>query len=121
MNIDLIPFLLIVHYIADFICQTRWMGENKSKDWRALLLHVGIYTFVLSVCMNAVVPNFPAEYPHNFVIFNGVAHWLTDYVTSRASRWAYENKRMGMFWNIIGADQLIHGLTLYYSAKMLLM
>lgn len=118
---DTFPLLLIAHYIADFICQTRYMGENKSKYWTVLTQHVLIYTCVLAVFLYGFTFSDGWTINHErFIMFNLAAHWITDYFTSRASRWAYENKRMGTFWNIIGADQLSHGLTLYYSMKIFL-
>ena len=46
--ISIILALLFIHYIGDFILQSRWMAENKSKDISPLLCHV---TFIAWFCV----------------------------------------------------------------------
>ncbi|MFD1031450.1 DUF3307 domain-containing protein [Metaplanococcus flavidus] len=42
-------YLLIGHLIGDFLLQSSWMAKNKAAKWLPLLVHVAIYTFVVSV------------------------------------------------------------------------
>lgn len=42
-------FLLIGHFIGDFLLQTRWMANNKARKWLPLLTHVTVYTSVVSL------------------------------------------------------------------------
>lgn len=39
--------LMLAHFVGDFVLQSRWMAENKSRSLRALLLHGGVYSVVL--------------------------------------------------------------------------
>jgi hypothetical protein len=42
-------FLLIGHFIGDFLLQTSWMAQYKATKWIPLLTHVTIYTIVVAV------------------------------------------------------------------------
>ena len=99
--------VMIVHYIADFILQTRWMGENKSKNIIALLAHIGIYTLALML------------FGFKFALVNGLIHFGVDFITSRLSSYAYKNNNMELFWAIIGLDQLLHVLTLFTTLTLI--
>lgn len=101
----MIYWLLFSHFIADFVCQTRWMGENKSKDWEAMFSHIYVYTFVLLVLCSFIMP---AGLTVKFAFFNGLAHLLTDLITSRLTSRFYQNKQMHLFWCTIGFDQFLH-------------
>ena len=95
-----ILLVLITHYVADFVLQTRWMGENKSKNMTAMLAHIFVYTAAISI------------FGIKFAVINGILHLITDLISSKLSGRAYVNKNMGQFWDVIGMDQLIHTLTL---------
>ena len=69
-------YLIIAHFLADFILQTDWMAINKSKRWDALFVHVGIYTLVMLIVTWSI--------PLAVVTFG--AHFLTDAATSRVAR-----------------------------------
>jgi hypothetical protein len=101
MSTIILGTTFFIHYIADFIVQTRWQAENKSSNLWALTKHVLTYT----LCFLPLLP-FVDIVP--FMAFTGLAHWLTDYCTSRASTAAYKAANMRRFWAIIGGDQLIH-------------
>ena len=38
----IIVYLLIVHFVADFLLQSREMGVNKSSNWKYLGQHISI-------------------------------------------------------------------------------
>lgn len=42
-------YLLIAHFIGDFLFQTSWMAQYKSTKWIPLLSHVTIYTIIVGV------------------------------------------------------------------------
>lgn len=108
--------LFISHYIADFIFQSRQMGENKSSSHRWLLKHVVVYATVLGLL---TFPLFENEYLFACWLFgNFMWHWGVDYVTSRFTKRLYEQKKMHAFWCVIGMDQMIHYLTLFYSFQL---
>lgn len=75
--------LLAVHYVGDFILQTHWQASNKGKLLEALFRHVAVYTFALLVGSKII---FGDGYEVGwFALTNGVAHFATDYFTSRWS------------------------------------
>ena len=69
-------YLWTAHTIADFFLQTNWMAVNKSKRLDALMAHVLVYSIALTV---ATLSPF-------FGLVTFLAHFCTDYVTSRLSR-----------------------------------
>jgi hypothetical protein len=116
------PFILMIHYVADFRMQSRHIAETKSKCNKSLSIHVLLYvaTFLIAGLVHFVTGNNVDVWKFSkYVIINGLLHWLTDYITSRESTKAYQNGDMEKFWNIIGLDQLIHGVTLYMTWEIL--
>ena len=113
--------ILIVHWIFDFFAQTHWQATNKSKNNIALLSHVGVYTIglILMVLLNYGYFQH-LSYAVGFIVFNAVAHFFTDYVTSRASSSLYEKEEYHDFFVVIGFDQLLHYLTLIGSFVLLI-
>lgn len=117
MVYDLV-FLLVIHYIADFLCQTREMATKKSVSIKWLTYHVLTYTLVLAFSMSTYMLAFKTS-PSSiitmiwvFTLVNGALHWVTDYLTSKASSYFYKQENMFGFFSIIGLDQLIHGITI---------
>jgi hypothetical protein len=113
--------ILVVHWIFDFFLQTSWQATNKSKNNIALASHVGVYSIGLILI---VLLNF--EYFQHlgcaigYVLLNAVAHFFTDYVTSRASSSLYEKEEYHDFFVVIGFDQLLHYLTLIVTFVLLI-
>ena len=111
------PFGLIkqelADLVADFVLQTHWQASNKSKNNVALSRHVLVYTGCLGAASFPLL-GLPDHGPQwlLFVIGNGVLHFATDYVTSRASSRLYAKQDWHNFFVVIGFDQLIHQTTL---------
>lgn len=118
----MIYYLLLTHFIGDFLLQSNWMALNKSKSWNALLSHTGLY----ALCFLPL--------GLRFALATFVLHTLTDAVTSRITSklWFMERSLMGTnlwffkrdnsrhwFFVVIGLDQLIHGITLLWTLKLL--
>ena len=95
MDITVIAIIWI-HFIADFVCQTRWMADNKSKDAKALLYHVAIYT--LCLCPLGI----------QWAVVNGGIHAIQDRFESIGTTWAYKNKRTWLLFTIVGIGQAAH-------------
>lgn len=109
-NLSQFLLLLALHWVADFVLQTHWQAQNKSKNNAALAMHVGVYTLILMVG-SAVVFGQSAGWVW-FWIVNGVLHFVTDYFTSRWSSKLYAKQDWHNFFVVIGFDQLIHQITL---------
>lgn len=108
-----IIYILGTHYVFDFLLQSHWMASNKSKNNLALLAHVLVYTIGLTWCSFACI-EFPLEVGLWWVGFNMIAHFITDWITSRISS-AHFGKDWHKFFCVIGADQCIHYSTLFLS------
>ena len=121
-------YLLLTHWIGDFLLQSDWMALNKSKNtWegsRALFFHVLTY----SSCFIWL--------GLEFTLLTFVMHWPVDFVTSRITRrlfpfvpawpddppfidWYNKDGEDGRsnhwFFVVIGLDQLIHYLCLSFT------
>lgn len=110
--------LLVVHWLADFVCQTHWQASNKSKNFQALARHVLSYTAIL---MAYSVGFFGLSYiVLYFAALNGTLHLITDFFTSRWTSALYAKQDWHNFFVVIGLDQLIHQLTLAVTMWWLL-
>ena len=106
--------ILLFHWIFDFHLQTDEMAKGKSKCNAALLKHVGVYgwaTILITLCNYRYFNNVGVAFAYPFI--NNVAHFLTDWITSRASSALYKEERYHDFFVVIGADQMIHYITLF--------
>lgn len=99
--------LLFTHFVADFLLQSDWMAINKSTSWRALTVHVLLY----SVCFLWLGPM--------FTLITFLTHFATDAITSRATAYLYKKNERHWFFVVIGLDQLIHQFTLLYTWEIL--
>lgn len=125
-------FLLVAHFIGDFLLQNDWMALNKSKDLPPLVAHVAVYTatIVASVAFMLfwVVGFDPAtfalamrpelfDFPNKLISFTFLTfgtHLLVDAFTSRvnAQLWFFEpaSKEFGENAYTTGSFRPIPGL-----------
>lgn len=108
MILDII-LIFWLHFIADFVLQTSWMAENKSSKNFPLLVHVLVYSLPMFV--------FGIE----FALVNLVLHFITDWVTSRWSKYYWKQGEVHNFFVVIGLDQAIHMTTLILTYKWLVL
>ena len=123
-----IILILFSHWFSDFILQTRWQAENKSKNNEALSRHLGTYSagmllllYITPYFLFSVHPNL-FNYLKSvilYVLLNGCLHWITDYFTSRATTHFYQKKDIHSFFGVIGFDQFIHVSTLLLTMSLL--
>lgn len=102
--------ILLAHWFGDFILQGTKMATLKGRrvDW--LFLHVVVYALPL---LAVALWIFPPAQASKFVLVNALGHLLTDAVSSRLSSRFRDRPRI--FFIVIGTDQLLHLLLLYYS------
>lgn len=115
--------LVASHTIADFFAQTDTQATNKSSSMVALASHIvtyGVVMFILmSFCLFLFFDATESSLLRTFVywiLFNMAAHAVTDYVSSRLSKRAYERGDRHAFFCIIGVDQFVHIVTLLLSS-----
>lgn len=120
---SVIYVLLVAHFVGDFICQSDWMALNMSRRWDALAVHVAAYTAVVGAIVavwysatgrGALPVAEQMFWP--WIAANVAAHFAQDAITSRInSRLLHPNQRHWFFVGI-GADQLLHYVTLFVTA-----
>jgi len=107
---------LFCHFVADFLCQTRKMGENKSKDINILVHHVVVYTLVLFMMLTIPLG---IELAARIAGINGGAHLVIDFITSRITSYLYKENKIHSFWSTIGFDQYLHTCIFIYSLHLI--
>ena len=103
-----VVILIWMHFIADFVFQTDSMAKNKSSSNKWLTLHVSIYT----------LPFF--WFGGAFAVTNGIAHFITDYFSSRATSYLWQKEQRHWFFVVVGLDQAIHITTLFVTYGLLI-
>lgn len=103
----MIYIILAVHWFADFVLQTDKMAQNKSTSFKWLSSHVGVYT----LCLLPFGPTFS--------LVNGLAHFIIDAATSRATSRLWKNGDRHNFFVVIGLDQLIHTVILISTIPLM--
>ncbi len=118
----LILFICLVHFLADFGLQTSEQATLKSTNSLMLFYHVGVYSIIWALFSIIL---FDGTTHHllrclYFSIITFVTHFGTDYVTSRLSKKFFDNQDYHNGFVVIGFDQLVHILTLWYTIKYFL-
>ena len=105
-------FIILVHWVSDFVLQTHHMSTRKSSSNYYLTLHVVIYSFATILGWALVLPLLGIRLSSGpvwlafLLIF--VTHWITDYFTSRRTSKLYKEERYHDFFVVIGFDQVLH-------------
>ncbi len=125
LSLPLALWLLVLHYVGDFLVQTESQALAKHHDNLALTRHVMGYWWTLwfgLLVYFGIVHWDVLTVAHVawFALPNLALHWTTDYITSRqvARLWARPSKRAA--FKVIGLDQLLHVSTLLLTAYWLL-
>lgn len=113
--------MFIIHWFADFVCQTRKQAEGKSSSWSCLLEHTATYSLIWMIVVFIVGIAFASLSSKIllFPIITFVFHTATDYFTSKATAIAYLKESKKEFWCIVGFDQMLHYIQLYFTYKLL--
>ena len=103
-------YLLVAHWVGDYLLQSTNMAVKKSSNIKWLLLHIGTYTLVLLVIGNFV---FSWQIALGYAVINGGLHLVIDFITSKVAKQFQGNPRI--YFPILGFDQLIHIVCLYWT------
>jgi hypothetical protein len=119
VSAPLFIYILILHYLGDYIFQPYWLSVQKSESQKMLLYHVFIYTSVLYLGLIFVVEL------KSVLVFSGITfalHYIVDFVTSRvisdnssslvldpdASKPVHKRLKLWGPISLLGFDQLLH-------------
>ena len=107
--IVLFALLLVKHFVCDFVLQTPWQIAQKGVYGApGGLVHSGIHVAGTLVALIAVAT--PISTIVTVLIVEFIVHYHIDWGKEQTVRRL--NWRAGArFWNSIGFDQLLHGLT----------
>jgi len=128
-------YIVIVHWIADFIFQAEEWANNKSKSNAHLFIHVSIYTVIWALLGSFLFVNpcdssifgYCVDLPKFaiFLVVTFVAHFITDYKTSRIVKRRFDKKYYGSpipnfgAFTVIGFDQVLHYAQLFLTYHFL--
>ena len=110
-------FILIIHYLADFVLQTPEQSEKKSTSLKFLTYHVLTYSAVWFAAAFILVPD-----PIRAAGFAGITfatHWIIDFSTSRIGKVFWDKKDYHNGFNVVGADQILHYVQLYWTIYLI--
>jgi hypothetical protein len=114
----LLTIVLLLHFIGDFVLQTRWMAENKSRSFAALTAHV--LTYGVTLWVGLLVAQRPLVDVTYFAGGNALVHFAVDAVTSRITTYWWKKQNLYAFFTTIGFDQFLHAVTLLWTVHFLL-
>lgn len=106
MELTLIFYIMVMHFLADFALQTHWQAENKSKNIKALTYHVATYSTVWLFASWIYTNNI--MFAICFTITTFLIHWLTDFLTSKEVSKRFANNDYHNGFVMIGFDQVLH-------------
>ena len=110
--ITILLLYLLLHWYADFVCQTDKQAKSKSSNNLQLLAHTGTYGLIVTYFTYILywTNHFGAQYwytPLIFGVIQFVTHTVIDWITSRINKKLWENKLVHEFFVMVGFDQLI--------------
>jgi len=119
MILEEILVLVVLHWICDYLLQTREMGDNKSSSWYYLLQHTLVYSvfIYIGLLLYGLEDNSALG---QFMTLTFLLHTATDYFTSRAVKRLYAQKRMYETFAVMGFDQALHHAQLFICYDLLL-
>lgn len=133
MTLTEIFFIIVTHFVADFIFQAEDWATNKSKSNTALFKHVATYSIIwwFASCVLFGIGNKTETtqwYVFSSMLFALITftfHFITDYFTSRIVSKKFANKQYGSpipnfgAFTIIGIDQVLHYIQLFLTYSVL--
>lgn len=114
---------LLMHWFADFVMQTHEQAMNKSTSMRALISHTGCYSILwleFWIVYASIIGPFEEIWMTllkglAFSIITFIAHTTTDYFTSRWSKKFFSVQDYHNGFVVVGLDQILHYLQLYFT------
>ena len=107
--ITLLALLLVKHFICDFVLQTPWqIAEKGIYGAPGGIVHSGIHIAGTLVALLAVQTPLSVTLP--VLIAEFAVHYHIDWGKEQTVR-RLDWRSGARFWNAMGFDQLLHGLT----------
>lgn len=120
---EIFIFIVIVHWISDFILQDEKWALGKSKHNIPLIKHTSLYSIMWLIPVWFMTNDIIGSI--YFILITFLFHTITDYFTSRLVKKKYEKgyisgsiPNLGMM-STIGFDQVLHYVQLGITWKLL--
>ncbi len=113
IDLTVILFILLIHWLADFCLQTDEQAKEKCKSLTMLGYHVGTYSLCWLFGSYALLGNWTLAF--FFTVVTCVCHFCTDYVTSRLSKPFWDKGDTHNGFIIVGFDQVLHYVQLFLT------
>lgn len=116
-------FIIVMHWVADFIFQAEKWSLGKSKSWAPLLKHVTTYSLLWLLPVWFITGDLVGSFV--FVITTFALHTVTDYYTSRVVSKKFAKGYYGSpipnfgAFSTIGFDQVLHYVQLICTWELL--
>ena len=120
MKIEIVLFILFLHWIADFVLQTDKQAKGKSKNWDYLLSHTAIYSTVFlftGILLSVNKAELFSVFYFSLITF--ICHAIIDYFTSRLNSRLWANGEVHYFFVSVGFDQFLHFAQLLITYELL--
>lgn len=116
-------FLVVIHWVADFLFQDEKWATNKSKNNKDLLSHTLTYSSILFIS----IYGWTYDYINSLIFFiiTLILHTITDYISSRIVSYKFNKGEYGSkipnlgAFSIIGIDQVLHYFQLVITYEIL--
>ena len=105
--INKLAILVWLHFIGDFVLQSRYIADNKGRSVVVLLQHSFLYSIPFIFIDS------------KFAIVNGCLHFFVDLGSSKLTRRYYEREEYYQFFTVIGFDRSIHMSCLFFTYWLL--
>ena len=104
INIKIVIFIMLWHFISDWLLQADWMAIGKSKRFgfnKSMISHIGVITL--------------AWIPFGFIfgLLNALSHWIIDAISSQFTSYFWKKEQRHWFFVTIGFDQFLHMFCLF--------
>jgi hypothetical protein len=119
MEISIVIFILLIHFLADFGLQTHEQSQKKSSSNRFLFYHVAVYSAIWFLALCAHPYTDVSVNILYFTIVTFVLHFSTDYITSRIGKPFWEKQDFHNGFVVVGFDQLLHYIQLIWCWYLL--
>lgn len=110
--------VLFAHFVGDWVLQSLWGDPKNKTDNFVLAKHVA---FDITPPLLLVAALVGGVWGPLWVLLNMVWHGATDALTSRMTKYFYQQNGYDSkgFWITIGADQFAHVAVLFWTGGLL--
>lgn len=99
--------LIFVHFLADFVLQTDFQAKNKSKSFKALILHTLTYS-VFTAFLWGILFGLTTIVGAKVFLITLLFHTVTDFFTSKLNKSLIDKGDIHTFFVSVGFDQVLH-------------